>query len=93
MLLRDLKMTPREVQRYFDECWLRLADGSKLHIQYGVSSQAQYDVNSPAKSLWFMTFTSKDHHPNTEHSGLSEFEAQAVLDHYLQLHGVTDEVA
>jgi hypothetical protein len=38
MLLRDLKLKPREKERYFDDCRLRLADGSRLHIQLALRS-------------------------------------------------------
>lgn len=49
MLLRDLKLEPREAERYFDECWLRLSDREKLHVQLAIGPEAQYGAGLPAQ--------------------------------------------
>lgn len=89
MLLRDLKMKPREEKRYFDCCWVGLSDGSGLYVQR-VHQSTRY-----APGTWFIFHHEccGDHGSNIRRNRyeMDEFEAQAVLDHYLQLHGVTDE--
>ncbi|RZN09690.1 hypothetical protein CWO91_16815 [Bradyrhizobium genosp. SA-3] len=89
MLLRDLKMEPREREHYFDKYWVNLRDGSALFIQRAASTKLRYPVGT-----WFIfhaaTYGSHSHYLATRYE-LDEFEAQAVFDHYLQFHGVTDE--
>lgn len=83
MLIRDLELTPREVEHYFSQCWVELTDGSGLYIQ-----QATERSCDPA-GTWFCFHYPRcgEHTLHSDHTfkrwyRMDEFEAQMVLDFF-----------
>jgi hypothetical protein len=79
MILRDLvfKRGP-EVNKYWEVCLIALRDGRHLRVTHPRETN---NARSPAN---YWVYLRDDSGVITLHVELDEFEAQAVLDHYLQ---------
>lgn len=86
MLLRDLPLKPREQEHYFDMAWVDLADDTSLYWQFGRVASRRLNIG---KWFCYRTRRGRSHAGYVEtHEHMDEFEAQAVLDHYIQTVGL-----
>jgi hypothetical protein len=87
MLLRDLKLKPRAPDnRYWLAATVDLKDGTVLCIQQPTEVHTDYRPHT-----WFIVHGADYFTGITWHNEIDEFEAQAVLDHYLQTIGPSDD--
>lgn len=95
--LRDL-LRPREEAHFFDSAFVRLKGGKSVYVEARVRSARADTVSRIGK---FYVCLNKVHTDRgiadftgdrQEHRGLDEFEAQAVLDHYVETFGLLDGV-
>ncbi|WP_454627720.1 hypothetical protein [Bradyrhizobium cenepequi] len=85
MILRDIPLQPRESEHFFEAAWVTLKDGSALFIQHATERQGRL------AGLWFIFHSKKRGNYvdviNNRYD-MDEFEAQCVLDHYVQTIGI-----
>jgi hypothetical protein len=89
MILRHLDLRPREKERYFDFGSVILPDGNALYIERCIAGQCTTEPGGPWNVIWTPGLvdgagSSCIADGYIAHENMDEFEAQAVLDHYIQ---------
>lgn len=84
-------LQPREIERHFDHAFFKLANGYTVLVEHEISH-----------GMWYVTlnrgpvapgYTVADPASNRVDIMLgAEFEAQCLLDHYVQTYGLLEEV-
>lgn len=94
--LRDL-LRPREEAHFFDTAFIRLKGGKSVYVEKRVRNARPETVSHIGKFYVCLNKVHTDRgiaatDDRQEHRGLDEFEAQAVLDHYVETYGLLGEV-